>query len=87
MSVVDVFYAPRGFAFDDFDTHDVSLPDGDTVTLRFPRLDAGMVHTLADSVRQHRDAALARYSTDRIVDVIARAAELWTDPQLSLIHI
>ena len=81
MSVVDVFYAPRGFAFDDFDTHDVSLPGGDTVTLRFPRLDAGMVHTLADSVRQHRDAALARYSTDRIVDVIARAAELWTDPQ------
>ena len=81
MSVVDVFYAPRGFAFDDFDTHDVSLPGGDTVTLRFPRLDAGMVHTLADSVRQHRDATLARYSTDRIVDVIARAAELWTNPQ------
>ena len=51
------------------------------MTLRFPRLDAGMVHTLADSVRQHRDATLARYSTDRIVDVIARAAELWTNPQ------
>ena len=80
MSVVDVFHAPRDFTFSDFDTRDVPLPDGDTVTLRFPQLGASTVHALADSVRRHREETLARYSTDGIVDVIARAVELWTDP-------
>lgn len=48
---------------------------------RFPRLDADAVHALAASVRRHRAEKLARYSTDGIVDVIARAVELWTDPE------
>lgn len=52
-----------------------------TATLRFPRLDADAVHALAASVRRHRAEKLARYSTDGIVDVIARAVELWTDPE------
>lgn len=39
------------------------------------------MHALAASVRRHRAEKLARYSTDGIVDVIARAVELWTDPE------
>ena len=87
MSDVDIFHAPRDFEFHDFDTRNVTASDGGTATLRFPRLDADAVHALAASVRRHRAEKLARYSTDGIVDVIARAVELWTDPELSLIHI
>ena len=83
MSVIDVFHAPRDFTFSDFGTRDVSLSDGDTVMLRFPRLDASTVRALADSVRRHREETLARYSTDRIVNAIAQAVELWTDPSYS----
>ena len=81
MSDVDIFHAPRDFEFHDFDTRNVTASDGGTATLRFPRLDADAVHALAASVRLHRAEKLARYSTDGIVDVIARAVELWTDPE------
>lgn len=81
MSDVDIFHAPRDFEFHDFDTRNVTASDGGTATLRFPRLDADAVHALAASVRRHRAEKLARYSTDGIVDVIARAVELWTDPE------
>lgn len=81
MSVVDIFHAPRDFTFSDFNTRDVKTSDEGTTTLRFPRLDGDVVRALAVSTRQHRAKALAGYSTDRIVDAIARAAELWTDPQ------
>lgn len=73
MSDVDIFHAPRDFEFHDFDTRNVTASDGGTATLRFPRLDADAVHALAASVRRHRAEKLARYSTDGIVDVIARA--------------
>ena len=82
MSDVDIFHAPRDFEFHDFDTRNVTASDGGTATLRFPRLDADAVHALAASVRRHRAEKLARYSTDGIVDVIARAVELWTDPDI-----
>ena len=68
MSDVDIFHAPRDFEFHDFDTRNVTASDGGTATLRFPRLDADVVHALAASVRRHRAEKLARYSTDGIVD-------------------
>lgn len=53
-----------------------------TGDVAFPRLREPMpAHALAASVRRHRAEKLARYSTDGIVDVIARAVELWTDPE------
>lgn len=82
MSDVDIFHAPRDFEFHDFDTRNVTASDGGTATLPFPPVSTpDAVHALAASVRRHRAEKLARYSTDGIVDVIARAVELWTDPE------
>lgn len=79
MSVIDVFHAPRGFVFQDFETRGIITDHGE-VTLRYPVLTAEIIRDLCGTVRRNRLQALSAYSVERIVDVIGKAVALWTDP-------
>ena len=79
MSVIDIFHAPRGFVFEDFETRGV-LTDRGEVTLRYPVLTP---ETVQDCARQRvaiDRRTLAAYSVEHIVDIIGEAVELWTNP-------
>ncbi|MBW3087216.1 acyl-CoA reductase [Bifidobacterium sp. 82T24] len=78
-NIVDVFHAPAGFTFSAFDTREIATPDG-VVTLRYPRLDADVIHELCDCIRKNRNDYLAAMPVNDIIDVVAQAVELWTDP-------
>ena len=79
MNVIDIFHAPRGFVFQDFETRGIITDHGE-VTLRYPVLTAEIIRDLCGTVRRNRLQALSAYSVERIVDVIGKAVELWTDP-------
>ncbi|NEG95695.1 acyl-CoA reductase [Bifidobacterium sp. SMB2] len=81
--IVDVFHAPAGFSFTAFDTREITTPDG-PVSLRYPRLDADVIHALCDDVRKNRNDCLASMPVNDIIDVLAKAVELWTDPDYPL---
>lgn len=79
MSIIDIFHTPRGFVFQDFETRDIITNHGE-VTLRYPVLTAEIIRDLCGTVRRNRLQTLSAYSVERIVDVIGKAVELWTDP-------
>ena len=79
MSIIDIFHTPRGFVFQDFETRDIITNHGE-VTLRYPVLTAEIIRDLCGTVRRNRLQTLSVYSVERIVDVIGKAVELWTDP-------
>lgn len=79
MSVIDIFHAPRGFVFEDFETRGV-LTDRGEVTLRYPVLTPETVQDLCETTRCNRSQTLAAYSVEHIVDIIGEAVELWTNP-------
>ena len=79
MSVIDIFHAPRGFVFEDFETRGV-LTDHGEVTLRYPVLTPETVQDLCETTRCNRSQTLAAYSVEHIVDIIGEAVELWTNP-------
>ena len=79
MSVIDIFHAPRGFIFEDFETRGV-LTDRGEVTLRYPVLTPETVQDLCKTTRCNRSQTLAAYSVEHIVDIIGEAVELWTNP-------
>ena len=55
MSVIDIFHAPRGFVFEDFETRGV-LTDRGEVTLRYPVLTP---ETVQDFVRDNALQSIA----------------------------
>ena len=51
--------------------------------LRYPRLDGPKVTSLAKQLADVRNRTLAAMSVNDILDIVADAAQLWADPDLS----
>lgn len=80
---IDVFHLPSGVESAAYATYDVTTAAG-VRQLRYPMLNGSDITALARQLTEARARRLAAMSVNDILDVLARAAELWTDPDFEL---
>ena len=80
---IDVFHLPSGVEPAEYATYDVTTEAG-VRQLRYPMLNGSDITALARQLTEARARRLAAMSVNDILDVLARAAELWTDPDFEL---
>mgnify|MGYP000627008430 CR=1 FL=1 len=78
---IDVFHL-LGADVSDYEIYEVATSDG-VKRLRYPRLDGPKVTSLAKQLVDVRNHTLAAMSVNDILDIVADAAQLWADPDLS----
>ncbi|WP_375138435.1 acyl-CoA reductase [Bifidobacterium sp. UTBIF-68] len=82
-ATIDVFHLPSGVEPAEYATYDVATAQG-ARQLRYPVLNGPAITALARRLTEVRARRLAAMSVNDILDVLARAAELWTDPDFKL---
>ncbi|WP_258185253.1 acyl-CoA reductase [Bifidobacterium sp. UTBIF-56] len=80
---IDVFHLPSGVEPAEYATYDVTTAAG-VRQLRYPVFNGPSITALARQLTEARARRLAAMSVNDILDVLARAAELWTDPDFEL---